>query len=98
MHQISNRDEIFPNNTAAVPKVGVADATLDAPSPARELSALLSRAGALAASLGISLDAWMKDAWNSYVDAQPGLREHIEDMQLLAQLNQLRQSGRISQA
>ena len=63
-----------------------------------ELATLLSRAGALAASMGISLDAWMKDAWSAYVDARPGLREHLEDMQLIAQLNELRQNGRIGQA
>jgi hypothetical protein len=40
----------------------------------------------------------MKDAWSAYVDAQPGLREHIADMQLLAQLTELRQTGKIGQA
>jgi hypothetical protein len=76
----------------------VGDAASDITSPARELSMLLNRAAALAASLDIDLDAWMKTAWSAYVDARPGLREHIEEMQIMAQINALRQSGRIGQA
>ena len=62
------------------------------------MTALLNRAGALAVGMGIDLDTWMKTAWSAYVDARPGLREHLEDMQLIAQLSTLRQNGRMGQA
>jgi hypothetical protein len=98
MQQTPDTDEKIAKIATPAPAVGAPDAVLDAVSPAHELSELLHRASALAASLNIDLDGWMKSAWSAYVDAQPGLREHLEEMQLLAQLTQLRQSGRIGQA
>lgn len=98
MQQTPESDEKLLKIATPAPIGGAADAMPAAVAPARELATLLSRAGALAASMGISLDAWMKDAWSAYVDARPGLREHLEDMQLIAQLNELRQNGRIGQA
>jgi len=98
MQETSNTNEELSKITVPAQNAIAAGAALDAVSSAQELSALLERAGALAASLGVELDAWMKAAWSAYVDARPGLREHLEDMQLLAQLMALRQSGRIGQA
>ena len=97
MQHTPNINEELSKSRASAPVVG-AGAASDAMSPTQELSALLNRAGALAASLGLDLDAWMKTAWSAYVDAKPGLREHLEDMQLIAQLTAMRQSGRIGQA
>lgn len=70
-----------------------------------ESAALLSavhaglRAGAEAATaLGMPLDEFMALAWSSFVDARPGLREHLAEAQLAQQLAQLRTQGRIGQA
>ncbi len=98
MQQTHNTDEISPSGAAPTQFGGTVEAALDAMNSAGELSALLARAGKLAASMGVNLDTWMKEAWSAYVDAQPGLREHIEDMQLLAQLSALRESGKMAQS
>jgi hypothetical protein len=92
--QAPNTNEEFTQSTTPGQKVGAGESV----SPARELSSLLSRAGEIAASMGMELDTWMRAAWSAYVDAKPGLREHLEDMHLLAELEALRQSGKIGQA
>src|SRR3990167_8150614 len=97
MQHTHDTDEEFTETTTPGQVAGVADAASDM-SPAPELTALLNSAAALAAATGVDLDTWMKEAWGAYVDARPGLREHIEDMQLIAQITALRQSGRIGQA
>jgi hypothetical protein len=69
--------------------------------PANPLLALrehLQRAAALAAELNIDLDAFMKAAWQAYMEARPGLREHLEDLQLVAQIDALRKAGRLGSA
>ncbi|MFO0578172.1 MAG: hypothetical protein U1A78_29550 [Polyangia bacterium] len=98
MQHTPNTDKEFSITTAPVPEVGLGEAGSEGLTPARELSALLHRAGELAEKMGVELDAWMRAAWSAYVDARPGLREHIEDMQLMAQLTALRESGRMGQA
>jgi len=91
MQHTANTTEQLLDTTIPAQVIAMADT-------AREMSVLLGRAAGLAASMGIELDAWMKDAWSAYVDARPGLREHIEDMQLIAQLTALRQRGQLGQA
>lgn len=98
MQYTPNTEAKSSQNMAPSREVGLGDAGSEAVSPALELSSLLGRAGELAASMGLELDAWMRAAWSAYVDARPGLREHIQDMQLMAQLTELRESGRIGQA
>lgn len=98
MQNIPNTDEQLLNTTKPAQVIEVVNATPEETSPAIELRSLLDRAAALAASLDIPIEGWMKDAWSAYVDARPGFREHLEDMQLLAQLEELRQSGRLGQA
>lgn len=96
MQQTPNTNDEFTQSTAPAQKAAAENP--ETLSPAGELSALLGRAGNLAASTGLDLDAWMRAAWNAYVDARPGLREHLADMQLLQDLEALRQNGRIGQA
>jgi hypothetical protein len=66
--------------------------------PAMELRRLLLEAAAQAAELDIDLDTFMKSAWQAYMEARPGLREHLEDLQLVAQIEALRGAGRIAKA
>lgn len=47
---------------------------------------------------GTSLEDWMAEAWNAFMEARPGLREQLADLQLRAQLEELRTAGRIGEA
>jgi hypothetical protein len=63
-----------------------------------QLEELLAQASELAARYGVDADAFMKGAWAAYIDARPGLREQLEEMQLKTQLDELRKQGRIGAA
>ena len=58
----------------------------------------LHAAAASAVEAGVELEAWMQAAWSAYVEQRPGLRAHLEEVQLASQLDDLRQRGRIAQA
>jgi len=59
---------------------------------------LLSQAAALCVQNGVDLDAFMNGAWSAYLEARPGMRDHIEEMQLRGQLDELRKIGRLGSA
>jgi len=63
-----------------------------------QLEELLAQAAALGARHGVDADSFMKGAWSAYIDACPGLREQLEEMQLKSQLDELRKLGRIGEA
>jgi len=63
-----------------------------------EVSKLLTQAAALCVEHGVDLDTFMKGAWSAYVESRPGMREHLEEMQLRDQLEEIRQSGRMAEA
>lgn len=63
-----------------------------------EVSEMLARAASVCAEHGVDMEAFMSGAFSAYFEAQPGLREQIETMQLIAQLQELRQAGRIATA
>jgi hypothetical protein len=63
-----------------------------------EVGELLSRAAAMCAEHGIDLDTFMRIAWNAYVEARPGFREYLEELQLAAQIDQLRRAGKLAEA
>lgn len=58
----------------------------------------LARAAKLASEYGIPPDAFATAAWNAYLHESPGLAEHLEQMKFLANLEQLRQLGRLAKA
>ena len=43
-------------------------------------------------------DAFVRGAMAAYLDAHPGMREHLEDLQLREQLEKLRANGLMAQA
>ena len=43
-------------------------------------------------------DAFIHGAWAAYLAARPGMREHLAELQLRAELDQLRKEGRIGLA
>lgn len=63
-----------------------------------ELGDLLRKAAALSAESGVDLDAFMRAAYSAYVEARPGLREWLEEQHLRAQLDHVRQNGRMAEA
>lgn len=63
-----------------------------------EVSLLLSRAAALCGEHGIDIDSFTSGAWAAYVEATPGMRDQLEELQLRKQLDELRQHGRLPSA
>ncbi len=59
---------------------------------------LLEQAAALSAQHGLDVDSFMKAAWTAYVEARPGLRDYLEEMQLRTQIDELRKLGRVGEA
>jgi hypothetical protein len=89
-----------PANTDLAPArtIGQAPKTSPVEAPPTELAGVLARAAALAVEQGADLDDFMRAAWSAFVDTRPGLREHLEAMRLSAELEELRQNGRIPMA
>ena len=63
-----------------------------------EVGDLLAQAAILCVRHGLDVDAYMKGAWTAYVEARPGLRDYIEEMQLRHQLDEMRKNGRMGRA
>ena len=63
-----------------------------------EVSRLLSQAAALCVEHGVDVDAYMSGAWGAYVEARPGMRDHIEELHLRDQLDELRKRGLLGSA
>jgi hypothetical protein len=66
--------------------------------PTKEALRLLRRAAQLAAEDGMASEAFMQAAWNSCLDARPGLRAELEDRELRSQLKKLRKRGLVARA
>jgi hypothetical protein len=41
---------------------------------------------------------FLKGAWSAYVEARPGFRDYIEELQLREQLDEIRRLGRMGEA
>jgi hypothetical protein len=63
-----------------------------------EVGRLLTQAAALCAEHGVDLDSFMKGAWSAYLEARPGMRDYLEEIQLRDQLEEIRKSGRMGEA
>ena len=66
--------------------------------PDRELARLLTQAAELAATQQLDADDFMSAAWDAYLDAIPGLRQHLADKELKKELKKLRKQGLIATA
>ena len=64
----------------------------------RDVVQLLRRAAQLAAERGVDTELFMQAAWMAYLEARPGLREELEDKELLTQIEMLRQRGLVAVA
>jgi hypothetical protein len=63
-----------------------------------EVSELLARAAQLCAEHDVEMDPFMRGAASAYLEARPGMREHLEELQLIATLQNMRENGRIASA
>ena len=63
-----------------------------------EVGRLLTQAASLCVEHGIDLETFMKGAWSAYVEARPGMRDYLEEMQLRDQLEEIRRTGRMGEA
>lgn len=61
----------------------------------QDWQALLTQA---AVGCDIDPEGFLRTAWEAYFEAHPGMREHLEQLHLMAELEQLRKTGRIAQA
>jgi hypothetical protein len=65
---------------------------------ASRLDRHLAQAAKLASEFGVSPDAFAAAAWHAYLHASPALAEHIERLQFMASIEELRNSGRLAKA
>lgn len=63
-----------------------------------EVSELLARAAQLSADHGVDVDPFVRGAYSAYLDARPGMREWLEEMQLRETLDEMRRGGRMPSA
>ena len=85
-------------NASAEPETNESE-PIDAPRPWQaEVGRLLSQAAALCVEHDVDVDNFMKGAWSSYVEARPGFRDYLEEMQLRDQLDEIRKAGRMAEA
>jgi hypothetical protein len=63
-----------------------------------EVSRLLTRAAALCVAEGVEVENFMKGAWSAYIEARPGMRDYLEEIQLRDQLEEIRKAGRMGEA
>lgn len=63
-----------------------------------EVGDLLAQAAMLCVQHGLDVDTFMKGAWSAYIEARPGLRDYLEEMQLRNQLDEIRKLGRMGEA
>jgi hypothetical protein len=86
-----NQEHREPTDTETRPEPRAIDSSA-------ELREHLLRAATGAAAHGVDVDQFMRVAWLAYMEANPGLREQLEDLQLAAQVEALRRNGRVGQA
>jgi hypothetical protein len=63
-----------------------------------ELEDLLAKAAKIAAAHDLDTDRFLHAAWSACLDAQPELRDELEDKELRAQLRKLRKQGLVGTA
>ncbi len=86
-----------PSTSVVAPAIEAGSA-FEEPSELNRLATGLSSAADAAAAAGIPLEEFMRQAWSAFVDARPGLREHLADAQLMQQIQELRGRGKVGEA
>jgi hypothetical protein len=63
-----------------------------------EVGQFLTQAAELCVEHGVDLDGFLRGAWSAYLEARPGMRDYLEEMQLRDQLDEMRKLGQMGQA
>ncbi len=63
-----------------------------------EVGQFLTHAAELCVEHGVDLDGFMRGAWSAYVEARPGMRDYLEEMQLREHLDEIRKHGQMGKA
>jgi hypothetical protein len=63
-----------------------------------EVSDLLTRAAQLCVEHDVEMDPFVRGAASAYLEARPEMRELLEELQLKATLQAMRENGRIASA
>lgn len=63
-----------------------------------EISQHLAKAAIMCVEQDIEVDTFMRGAWSAYVEARPGMRERLEELQLARHLAYMRHKGRLGAA
>lgn len=85
------------NRNATTPSSVIPNDAVEQPWHA-EVGDLLAQAAMLCVQHGLDVDTFMKGAWSAYIEARPGLRDYLEEMQLRNQLEEIRKLGRMGEA
>jgi hypothetical protein len=98
------QDQTFELGTDAAAEVSVDHTQTGTRSPAARrakkvtMKTVLRDAAQLAADQGRGLEAFMNAAYKAFLDANPEVREQLADAQVLAELQALRQAGKVGLA
>jgi hypothetical protein len=91
-----NQPDIETLSPVAAPAPGPAVAPDDA--PVVTLADQLGEVARRAIDDGYDLDKFMQAAWSAYVESRPGLREHLEELRVIAGLDEMRKRGLVGTA
>lgn len=83
---------------ASMPPTDVSPSGPEASEAVNRLRAALTESAAAAVAAGLELETWMQAAWGAYMEQRPGLRAHLEEVQLTGQLDELRRQGKMALA
>lgn len=86
------------SGAAASPVEAPTEPSTEPLTPSQQVAQSLEAAAAAAVFASLPLDEFMHRAWSAYVDARPGLREHLADAQLIQQIQDLRAAGKVAAA
>ena len=63
-----------------------------------QLEKVFEKAAQISVERDVDLEDFMTAAWEAYVDARPGFRDHLELRHTMEQLSELRRLGKVGQA
>ena len=63
-----------------------------------QLEKVFEKAAQISVERDVDLEDFMTAAWEAYVDARPGFRDHLEFQHTLEEIAKLRRLGKVGQA
>ena len=66
--------------------------------PEAKLEQVFEQAAQISVEKDVDLEEFMSAAWEAYVDARPGYRDHLELQHTIERLAELRRAGKLAEA